>query len=201
MSKDWYPPFSLLRIPLICGGGVSRLALRLFEYYEKKYHAECWGESAVALLKLCPNAKLLVLAVTNIRYLDNNRDVTEELLCGHIAREMTLGEAAVRGVLPTLNYETTVYRYQKSPADYVSPDGYTIGELVKRQRHVRFNLEKSGAVLTEGCIAKLDESGMRWEKEDSRPHRLELAQGSKRENRDLKVLTSHKTGEDIGLCG
>ena len=182
-------------------GGGSRLALRLFEHYEKKYHAECWGESAVALLKLCPNAKLLVLAVTNIRYLDNNRDVTEELLCGHIAREMTLGEAVVRGVLPTLNYETTVYRYQKSPADYVSLNGYALRKLVKRQRYVQPNLEKSGAVLTEGCIAKLDESGMRWEKEDSRPHRLELAQGSKRENRDLKVLTNHKTGEDIGLCG
>ena len=40
--------------------------------------AECWGESTVALLKLCPDAKLLGLTATNIRYLDNNRDMAEE---------------------------------------------------------------------------------------------------------------------------
>ena len=46
--------------------------------------AECWGESTVALLKLCPNAKLLGLTATNIRYLDNNRDMAEELFDGHM---------------------------------------------------------------------------------------------------------------------
>ena len=59
--------------------------------------AECWGESTVALLKLCPDAKLLGLTATNIRYLDNNRDMAEELFDGHIASDMSLGEAVVRG--------------------------------------------------------------------------------------------------------
>ena len=80
--------------------------------------AECWGESAVALLKLCPNAKLLGLTATNIRYLDNNRDMAEELFDGHIASEMTLGEAVVRGILPAPKYVTTVYQYQKKLAKY-----------------------------------------------------------------------------------
>lgn len=80
--------------------------------------AECWGESAVALLKLCPNAKLLGLTATNIRYLDNNRDMAEELFDGHIASEMTLGEAVVRGILPAPKYVTTVYQYQKTLAKY-----------------------------------------------------------------------------------
>ena len=80
--------------------------------------AECWGESAVALLKLCPNAKLLGLTATNIRYLDNNRDMAEELFGGHIASEMTLGEAVVRGILPAPKYVTTVYQYQKTLAKY-----------------------------------------------------------------------------------
>lgn len=62
--------------------------------------AECWGESTVALLKLCPDAKLLGLTATNIRYLDNNRNMAEELFDGHVASEMTLGEAVVRGILP-----------------------------------------------------------------------------------------------------
>ena len=49
------------------------------------------------------------------------------------------------------------------PADYVSPGGYNLGTWVKRQRYTRHNPEKSGAVLTEERIAKLDEIGMRWE--------------------------------------
>ena len=50
------------------------------------------------------------------------------------------------------------------PAEYVSPGGYNLGNWVKRQRYTRQNPEKSGAVLTEERIAKLDEIGMRWEK-------------------------------------
>ena len=80
--------------------------------------AECWGESTVALLKLCPEAKLLGLTATNIRYLDNNRDMAEELFDGRVASDMTLGEAVVRGILPAPQYVTTVYQYQKDLARY-----------------------------------------------------------------------------------
>ena len=80
--------------------------------------AECWGESTVALLKLCPEAKLLGLTATNIRYLDNNRDMAEELFDGRVASNMTLGEAVVRGILPAPKYVTTVYQYQKALAKY-----------------------------------------------------------------------------------
>ena len=80
--------------------------------------AECWGESTVALLKLCPEAKLLGLTATNIRYLDNNRDMAEELFDGHTASDMTLGEAVVRGILPAPKYVTMVYQYQKALAKY-----------------------------------------------------------------------------------
>ena len=49
------------------------------------------------------------------------------------------------------------------PAEYVSPNGYNLGNWVKRQRYTRHNPEKSCAVLTEERIAKLDEIGMSWE--------------------------------------
>ena len=414
--------------------------------------AECWGESTVALLKLCPEAKLLGLTATNVRYLDNNRDMAEELFDSCVASDMTLGEAVVRGILPTPNYVTTVYQYQKTlakyqarvdnlrtpgiqdanqkyldapntdkafadfkmdtsdrlkllfcidmlnegvhvegisgvilfrptispivykqqigraltagdntiplildvvnnfegltsisglqsemqeavhrlyangegdkivterfevveqvhdcrvlfeqlqaslssswdhyfseasiyyaehgdlnipkryttpaglslgewlvtqrrvregqiqgnlteqqiarldsigmvwgnrndrqwnegyqearryfdahgdlnvPAGYVSPGGYNLGNWVKRQRYTRHNPDKSCAVLTEERIAKLDEIGMRWEKADSRTHRLKMAQEPKRKSENLNVSADHKTGEGIGLC-
>lgn len=74
--------------------------------------AECWGQGVQKLIRRCPNAALLGLTATNIRYLDNNRDMAEELFDGHIASEMTLGEAIVRGILPAPKYVTTVYQYQ-----------------------------------------------------------------------------------------
>ena len=80
--------------------------------------AERWGESVRKLLELCPDAKLLGLTATNVRYLDNNRDMAEELFDGHIASEMTLGEAIVRGILPVPKYVTTVFRYQNELAKY-----------------------------------------------------------------------------------
>ena len=80
--------------------------------------AERWGERVQKLLALCPDAKLLGLTATNVRYLDNNRDMAEELFDGRIASEMTLGEAIVRGILPAPKYVTTVFRYQNDLAKY-----------------------------------------------------------------------------------
>jgi len=61
-----------------------------------------------------------------------------------------------------------VYGNLNVPINYVSPGGYALGKWIKRQRYARLNPEKSGAVLTEERIAKLDAIGMRWEKADSR---------------------------------
>lgn len=82
--------------------------------------AEFWGESTQKLLALCSRSKLLGLTATNVRYLDNNRDMAEELFNGHVASEMTLGEAIVRGILPAPKYVTTVFKYQQDLARYQS---------------------------------------------------------------------------------
>ena len=96
--------------------GVNPAYIILDEFH--RVGAECWGASTLELLKLCPDAKILGLSATNIRYLDNNRDMAEELFDGHIASEMTLGEAIVRGILPAPKYVTTVYQYQKELTRY-----------------------------------------------------------------------------------
>lgn len=61
------------------------------------------GQKRQKLLNACPNAKRLGLSATNIRYLDNQRNMAEEIFDGKIASEMTLGEAIVRGILPNRN--------------------------------------------------------------------------------------------------
>ena len=72
-----------------------------------------WGKSVKKLLTTYPKAKRLGLSATNIRYLDNQRNMAEEIFDGKIASEMTLGEAIVRGILPEPEYVIAMYSYQK----------------------------------------------------------------------------------------
>ena len=78
--------------------------------------AEQWRNAVQHTIAANPMAKLLGLSATNVRYLDNMRDMADELFEGHIASEISLGEAIVRGILPTPKYVTTVFKYQSASA-------------------------------------------------------------------------------------
>ena len=70
-----------------------------------------WGKSVRKLLDTHKTAKILGLSATNIRYLDNQRDMAQEIFGGCIASEMTLGEAMTRGILSTPKYVMAMYSY------------------------------------------------------------------------------------------
>ena len=72
-----------------------------------------WGKSVQKLLAMYPHAKVLGLSATNIRYLDNKRDMAQEMFHGNIASEMTLGEAIARGILAAPKYVISLYSYEK----------------------------------------------------------------------------------------
>ena len=71
--------------------------------------AQQWGTGVRQLLNCFPQAKALGLSATNIRYLDNQRDMAQELFEGNIASEMSLGEAIVRGILNPPKYVLTTF--------------------------------------------------------------------------------------------
>ncbi len=75
--------------------------------------AEFWGQGVQNLLNLYPETPILGLSATAVRYLDNQRDMSDELFDGNIASEMTLGEAIVRGILNPPKYVLSVFSYQK----------------------------------------------------------------------------------------
>jgi len=75
--------------------------------------AEMWGQGVQKVLKMYPNAPILGLSATAIRYLDNQRNMADELFDGNIASEMTLGEAIVRGILDPPTYVLSVFAYQQ----------------------------------------------------------------------------------------
>ncbi|MCD7833067.1 MAG: Helicase associated domain protein, partial [Lachnospiraceae bacterium] len=80
--------------------------------------AQAWGQGVQKLLLTFPDTPVLGLSATNIRYLDNQRDMADELFDGNIASEMTLGEAIVRGILNPPKYVLSVYSCQQSLEKY-----------------------------------------------------------------------------------
>jgi len=80
--------------------------------------AQMWGQGVQKLLTIFAGTPILGLSATNIRYLDNRRDMAEELFDGNIASEITLGEAIVRGILNPPKYVLSVYSWQNSLEKY-----------------------------------------------------------------------------------
>ena len=80
--------------------------------------AEIWGKNITKFLILFPKVPVLGLSATAIRYLDNQRDMADELFDGNVASEMTLGEAIVRGILNPPKYVLSVFAYQKDLERY-----------------------------------------------------------------------------------
>ena len=80
--------------------------------------AEVWGKGVQNLLNAYPHTPILGLSATAIRYLDNRRDMSDELFAGNVASVMTLGEAIVRGILNSPKYVTALYSYQQDLERY-----------------------------------------------------------------------------------
>lgn len=81
-----------------------------------KFHrcgAEQWGVGIQALLTAYHSVPILGHSATNIRFLDNQRDMAEELFDGCIAAEITLGEAIAWNILKPPKYVLSVYSFQK----------------------------------------------------------------------------------------
>ena len=80
--------------------------------------AEQWGQGVQTLLNTYPNTPLLGLSATNIRFLDNQRDMAKELFEGYIASEISLGEAIAWEILKPPKYVLSVYSLQKDLEKY-----------------------------------------------------------------------------------
>lgn len=75
--------------------------------------AKEWSKGIMRLLEMYPNAKVLGLSATPIRYLDRCRNVAEELFGGNLACDMSLSQAILDGILPMARYVCGVYSYEK----------------------------------------------------------------------------------------
>ena len=78
-----------------------------------------WGQAVEELLKQNPNAKVLGLSATPMRYFDESvRDMAEELFGNSIPSEMTFEEAIDQGILPEPIYTTGIYDASEIKREY-----------------------------------------------------------------------------------
>ena len=107
------------KLMLLDGAAIG--ALQADDIILDEFHrcgAAMWGQGVQRLLAAYPTAPVLGLSATSIRYLDEQRDMAEELFQGNVASEMTLGEAIGRGILASPKYVISVYSYQEELRRY-----------------------------------------------------------------------------------
>jgi len=72
-----------------------------------------WSKSINKVIGYNADAKVLGISATPIRYLDNNKNMAEELFHGNVASEITLVDAMTDGILPMPTYISAAYSFDK----------------------------------------------------------------------------------------
>lgn len=174
--------------------------------------AQVWGQGVKRLLASHSSAGLVGLSATHIRYLDNQRNMADELFDGNVASEMTLGEAIVRGILPEPKYVTSMYsygdelgRYERQVRgiknDYVRNEAEQVLEALRRRLEMAEGLDaifakhmkKDGKYIV-FCANKehLDEmvtkTGQWFAKVDTSPHIYTMYSDDAETNRNFQAF-------------
>ena len=76
-----------------------------------------WGAAVDRLLELNTAAKVFGTTATHIRYLDNERNMADELFGGNIASHITIAEAWNQNILPIPRYVSGLFRWDKTVSD------------------------------------------------------------------------------------
>ena len=114
--------------------------------------AKEWSKGIKILLEMYPNAKVLGLSATPIRYLDRCRNVVEELFNGNLACDMSLSQAILDGILPMARYVCGVYSYEKDTESLNKKIAKSCNsdeekkELLEQVKVLKQNLDKANGV-------------------------------------------------------
>ena len=114
--------------------------------------AKEWSKGIKRLLEMYPDAKVLGLSATPIRYLDRCRNVVNELFGGNLACDMSLSQAILDGILPMARYVCGVYSYEKDTESLNKRIEKSCNseeekkELLKELKALKENLDKANGV-------------------------------------------------------
>jgi len=111
--------------------------------------AEQWGDGVQRLLNAFPDAKVLGTSATHIRFLDNARNMGEELFNGNIVNNLSLAEAIVKKILPMPKYISALYTFDdevnnlKTKVENSKNDEESKKEMLKEIELMKHKLNKS----------------------------------------------------------
>jgi len=114
--------------------------------------AEQWGDGVQRLLSAFPDAKVLGTSATHIRFLDNARNMGEELFNGNIVNNLSLAEAIVKKILPMPKYISALYTFDdevnnlKTKVENSKNDEESKKEMLKEIEAMKHKLEKSKGI-------------------------------------------------------
>lgn len=75
--------------------------------------SDVWGQKFIEYFMQNPEQKVIGATATEIRYLDNARDMVEEIFNGIVVRGVDLATAIDKGILPTFKYVTAYFGSEK----------------------------------------------------------------------------------------
>jgi len=116
-----------------------------------------WGAAVDRLLELNTEAKVFGTTATHIRYLDNERNMADELFHGNIASHITIAEAWNQSILPIPRYVSGLFRWDKTVSETQEriERSRSLGDKEKRERIFRLSNAKLRWELSYGMPAIL----------------------------------------------
>lgn len=116
-----------------------------------------WGTAVDRLLELNTEAKVFGTTATHIRYLDNERNMADELFGGNIASHITIAEAWNQNILPIPRYVSGLFRWDKTVGEAQEriERSRSLSDKEKRERIFRLNNKKLHWELSYGMPAIL----------------------------------------------
>ena len=132
-----YMTYSLLMMKDVMPTGYDLICLDEFH----RAGAPEWGDAVDRLLEANPTVKVLGTTATPIRFLDDNRDMADELFGGNIASYMTLKDAFDRDILATPRFVTGLFEFSSVADDMAErvSKSRRIDEKEKKLRLTRIN--------------------------------------------------------------
>ena len=132
-----YMTYSLLMMKDAMPTGYDLICLDEFH----RAGAPEWGDAVDRLLEANATAKVLGTTATPIRFLDDNRDMADELFHGNIASYMTLKDAWDRNILAMPRFVTGLFEFDRVADDVVEriSKSRRIDDTEKKCRLTRLN--------------------------------------------------------------
>ncbi len=97
---------------------IKKLAPKLIVLDEfHRCGAEEWGKGVDRILKAHSKAFVFGTTATPIRWLDESRDMSDELFGGTVAEDLSLAQAIIRRILPAPNYVAALYTLDEEIKD------------------------------------------------------------------------------------